>query len=57
MNENISTILKTLLNTYSLFQLDMDEKKLEENLHALLEDVNSVRPKRDGLFITRLINE
>ncbi|XP_037953505.1 50S ribosomal protein L1 [Teleopsis dalmanni] len=34
--------------------LDMETKCLEENLSALLQDVNSVRPKRDGKFITQV---
>ena len=33
----------------------MDEKHLEENLDALLKDINTMRPKRDGKFITRVI--
>lgn len=36
-----------------MFQLNMNEKHLEENLDALLKDINSIRPKRDGAFITR----
>ncbi|XP_055905393.1 39S ribosomal protein L1, mitochondrial [Eupeodes corollae] len=35
--------------------LDMDEKYLEENLISLLKDVNSMRPKREGKFITRVL--
>ena len=31
----------------------MDEKQLEENFKALIEDVDSHRPKRPGPFITR----
>lgn len=33
----------------------MDAAHLEENLVALLKDVNKVRPKRDGKFITRVV--
>lgn len=36
-------------------QLDMDAKHLEENLAALLKDINGMRPRRDGPFITRTI--
>lgn len=35
--------------------LDMDAKHLEENLVALLKDVQSMRPKREGKFITRVL--
>ncbi|XP_062556013.1 large ribosomal subunit protein uL1 [Armigeres subalbatus] len=35
--------------------LQMDPKKLEENLATLLQDVNAVRPKREGKFITRVL--
>lgn len=35
--------------------LDMDPKHLEENLVSLLKDVDSMRPKRDGKFITRVL--
>lgn len=35
--------------------LDMDAKHLEENLCALLQDVNKVRPRREGTFITRVL--
>ncbi|XP_053945565.1 39S ribosomal protein L1, mitochondrial [Anastrepha ludens] len=36
--------------------LDMETQKLEENLRSLLEDVDSVRPKREGeRFITRVL--
>lgn len=33
--------------------LDMPNEELQQNFKALLLDVNSVRPKRDGPFITR----
>lgn len=33
----------------------MDPKHLEENLVALLTDVNKVRPKREGRFVTRVL--
>ncbi|XP_055532299.1 50S ribosomal protein L1 [Wyeomyia smithii] len=35
--------------------LQMDVKCLEQNLSALLSDVNSMRPKREGKFITRVL--
>lgn len=35
--------------------LDMDAQHLEENIRFLLQDVNSMRPKRDGRFITRVL--
>lgn len=35
--------------------LDMDAKHLEENLAALLRDINMLRPRREGRFITRVI--
>ena len=31
----------------------METSHLEENFIALIEDVNSMRPKRDGPFITK----
>lgn len=34
-------------------KISMDPLKLEENLIALLQDVNSVRPRREGTFITK----
>ncbi|KAK9303681.1 hypothetical protein QLX08_004686 [Tetragonisca angustula] len=34
--------------------LDMDIKKLEENFSSLINDVESMRPTRDGLFIERV---
>lgn len=33
----------------------MDPKQLETNLVSLLKDVDSVRPRRDGKFITRVL--
>lgn len=35
--------------------LQMDANHLEENLKALLQDVNAARPKREGRFITRVL--
>lgn len=35
--------------------LNMDSQHLEENLIAILQDVNAVRPKREGKFITRVL--
>uniref|UniRef100_T1PFZ0 Ribosomal protein L1p/L10e n=1 Tax=Musca domestica TaxID=7370 RepID=T1PFZ0_MUSDO len=43
------------LITTTIGTLDMDSKHLEENLRSLLKDVNSVRPKREGRFITRVL--
>ncbi|KAH8310943.1 hypothetical protein KR044_003535 [Drosophila immigrans] len=43
------------LITASVGTLDMDAKHLEENISYLLQDVNTVRPKRDGHFITRVL--
>lgn len=34
--------------------LDMDEKHLESNLASLLKDIDLMRPKREGKFITRV---
>lgn len=36
-------------------RLDMDAKLIEENIDALLKDLQSARPKRDGLFITKCL--
>lgn len=36
-------------------RLDMDAGHLESNLVALLKDVNTIRPRREGTFITRVI--
>lgn len=35
--------------------LDMDPKQLEDNLISLLKDVDSIRPKRAGKFVTRVL--
>lgn len=35
--------------------LDMDAKHLESNLDILLKDIDSMRPKREGKFITRVL--
>ncbi|XP_055642447.1 39S ribosomal protein L1, mitochondrial [Toxorhynchites rutilus septentrionalis] len=35
--------------------LEMDSKHLEDNLVALLNDIDSMRPKRAGKFITRVL--
>ncbi|ALC46210.1 mRpL1, partial [Drosophila busckii] len=43
------------LITTSVGTLNMDAQHLEENLRHLLQDVNQMRPKRDGLFITRVL--
>jgi hypothetical protein len=40
-------------NIAYFFQLDMDTSHMEENFSALLKDVNSVRPNREGPFITK----
>ncbi|XP_050349660.1 50S ribosomal protein L1 [Nymphalis io] len=34
-------------------RLNMETKQITENIDALLKDIQSIRPKRDGLFITR----
>ncbi|XP_032516064.2 large ribosomal subunit protein uL1 [Danaus plexippus] len=34
-------------------RLDMDAQHIVENVDALLKDIQSARPKREGLFITR----
>lgn len=36
-------------------RLDMDAAHLEANLVALLKDVNAVRPRRAGRFVTRVL--
>ncbi|XP_045767742.1 50S ribosomal protein L1-like [Maniola jurtina] len=36
-------------------RLNMDTKQVAENIDTLLKDIQSVRPKRDGLFITRCL--
>jgi large subunit ribosomal protein L1 len=33
----------------------MDTKQLEDNLVSLLKDIDTVRPKRSGKFITRVL--
>ncbi|XP_011194282.1 39S ribosomal protein L1, mitochondrial [Zeugodacus cucurbitae] len=44
------------LITTSIGTLDMDTQKLEENLRSLLQDVDSVRPKREGeRFVKRVL--
>ncbi|XP_065371500.1 large ribosomal subunit protein uL1m [Calliphora vicina] len=43
------------LITTTIGTLDMDAQHLEDNLRSLLQDVNSVRPKREGRFITRVL--
>lgn len=35
--------------------LDMETKHLESNLASVLKDIDSMRPKRDGKFITRVL--
>ncbi|XP_016987090.1 50S ribosomal protein L1 [Drosophila rhopaloa] len=35
--------------------LDMDAQKLEDNIKYLLQDINTMRPKREGRFITRVL--
>ncbi|KAL1115682.1 hypothetical protein AAG570_005972 [Ranatra chinensis] len=35
--------------------LDMETEQLEANLKALIEDISSMRPKREGPFITRIL--
>ncbi|CAB3251314.1 unnamed protein product [Arctia plantaginis] len=36
-------------------RLNMEPKLVAENIDALLKDIQSARPKRDGLFITRCL--
>ncbi|XP_039750480.1 50S ribosomal protein L1 [Pararge aegeria] len=36
-------------------RLNMEAKQVAENIDSLLKDIQSVRPKRDGLFITRCL--
>lgn len=43
------------LITTTIGTLNMETKYLEENLRSLLQDINSVRPKREGRFITRVL--
>ena len=49
-NQQDFGIISTAVGT-----LDMDPKHLEENLVSLLKDIDSMRPKRDGKFITRVL--
>ncbi|XP_066582507.1 large ribosomal subunit protein uL1m [Prorops nasuta] len=35
-------------------KLNMEIKQLEDNLSAILQDINTVKPKREGDFITRV---
>lgn len=43
------------LVTTTIGTLDMDSKHLEENLESLLKDIDSMRPKRAGKFIERVL--
>uniref|UniRef100_A0A6B2E7X8 Putative 50s ribosomal protein l1 ic n=1 Tax=Phlebotomus kandelakii TaxID=1109342 RepID=A0A6B2E7X8_9DIPT len=43
------------LITTTIGSLNMDIDHLEKNLISVLKDVDSVRPKRDGKFITRVL--
>ncbi|CAG5033679.1 unnamed protein product [Parnassius apollo] len=36
-------------------RLNMDAKQIAENIDVLLKDIQSARPKREGLFITRCL--
>lgn len=49
-HQNDFGVISTAIGT-----LDMDPKHLEENLVSLLKDVDSIRPKRAGKFITRVL--
>jgi large subunit ribosomal protein L1 len=49
-NQNDFGVISTAVGT-----IDMDPKHLEENLVSLLKDIDSMRPKRDGKFITRVL--
>lgn len=49
-NQNDFGVITTAFGT-----LDMDPIHLEENLVSLLKDVDSVRPRRAGSFITRVL--
>lgn len=49
-NQNDFGLISTTIGT-----LNMDPKHLEENLVSLLKDIDSMRPKRDGKFITRVL--
>ncbi|KAH8416685.1 hypothetical protein KR222_007071 [Zaprionus bogoriensis] len=35
--------------------LEMDALHLEENIRCLLQDINTMRPKREGRFVTRVL--
>ncbi|KAJ8954952.1 hypothetical protein NQ318_000382 [Aromia moschata] len=51
-------LIETVIGTYQgniKFQLDMDVKHLEENFAALVRDIHSAKPKRDGDFILRCL--
>lgn len=41
--------------TTKIGTLDMDPTHLEANLVAVLKDIDTMRPKRDGKFITRVL--
>lgn len=43
-------VIRTCIGT-----LEMDTDKLEANLVALLNDVNTIRPRRDGRFVSRVL--
>ena len=43
------------LVTTSIGKLSMETSQLEANLRAVLEDINTFRPKREGKFITRVL--
>ncbi|XP_055677068.1 39S ribosomal protein L1, mitochondrial [Lutzomyia longipalpis] len=43
------------LVTTTIGTLNMDIEHLEKNLISILEDLDSVRPKRDGKFISRVL--
>lgn len=49
-HQNDFGVISTTIGT-----LSMDPKHLEENLVSLLKDVDLMRPKRDGKFITRVL--
>ncbi|CAH2241337.1 jg15537 [Pararge aegeria aegeria] len=43
------------INMEAAKKLNMEAKQVAENIDSLLKDIQSVRPKRDGLFITRCL--
>ncbi|XP_019867391.2 39S ribosomal protein L1, mitochondrial [Aethina tumida] len=43
-------VINTVIGT-----LDMDSNHLEENFKALINDINTMKPKRPGTFITRCL--